>query len=144
MAEDVGGGELRGGYAEDTQVAGNLDQADFNDLMTRQLVQYAVTAQQQLHQAALEDQRRMSNAVQLMTVALLNKGVISHPKALSENVVSESVSKTVNDDSSLTASQVTLDDFSKVVDSFASAIKDIESQMTDVLAALARVEVEGE
>lgn len=125
------GGELRGGYAEDTQVTASLEQADFTDHLTRQLMQYGVTVQQQIHQAALQDQRMLANAMQLLVFGLAGKTEMGFPKSLVDNVVlaTEGVSKTVNDDTSDTFSETSskntmdnmLDRFSKIASAFEKA-----------------------
>jgi len=143
MTEKVEQGELRGGYAEDTQVASNLDQADFNDLMTRQLVQNNVSLQHQIQQATFENQQRMANAIQLFILNMTGKGAASFPKAIVENV--ETFSKTTADDNvedsstTVASGYVTVDQFSKVVDAIkqqASQQAAQQSQLTSSVESL--------
>lgn len=152
MAFEDGRGEMRGKYAEDELVEDLLSQGEEWNYLKFQAAQDAADLRLQMKQNAITDQRWASNAAQAFAMAMLGKQSVSFPKAVSENVVSESVSKTVNDDSSLTASKDTLDNmvdrFSKDVDALKSLVADSQSQMTDILstfsAILGRIEIEAE
>jgi len=139
-------GEMKGRYAEDELVEDVLQQGEFYDLLTRQLAQNAVTRQEQVAQNAMQDARWFANAIQAFALAQVGKGSVSFPKAVSENVVSENVSKTVNDDSSLSTSKDTMDNmvdrFSKDFDAVKSSVSDMQSQINAVMAVLDKIDIE--
>lgn len=116
----------------------------------------------QIAQNAVSDQRQAALAAQVWNNVLMGKAAEAFPEArsLERNAASESVNRTVSrdtgdtvmdnsyDDTSLTTSRETLetmaDKMSKTVDAFKTSVDDLQTQMTDVLAALARIEVEAE
>jgi len=133
MDEDLlGRGEMRGKYAEDELVEDLLGKGEEFDYLRFQMAQNAVS-----------DQRLWANAAAAWANVMLGKVANTFPKAVVENVVTENVSKTVNDDTQATTSKETLDNmvdrFSKVTD----AVANLESQLTDVITTLARIEIEG-
>jgi hypothetical protein len=104
----------------------------------------------QMAQNAITDQRWAANAAQAFATMVVGKAAEAFPKARSLEVVAESeaLSKTVNDDSTMTTSRETLetmaDKMSKTVDAFKSSVDDLQTQMTDVIATLARIEIEAQ
>lgn len=141
--------ELRGGYAESELVEDLLSQGEEWNYLKFQQAQNAVT-----------DQRWAANAAQMFTSVLLGKAAVQFPKAVVADVVteSESISKTVNDDTASTLTESMADNFSKDFDSMKSSVADMQAQMTDVIATqsmvtdlmatmkaiLARIEIEAE
>lgn len=131
--------EFRGNYPESELVEDLLGKGEAFDLLQFQMAQNAVSLQHQVQQNSIQDQRFIANATQAFVAAMLGKITGQFPKAVVEDVHSESVSKTVNDDSALTTAQSTLDDFSKVTD----AVNDLRTQLMDVVSALGTVELAG-
>lgn len=104
----------------------------------------------QMAQNAITDQRWAANAAQAFATMMVGKAAEAFPKSRSLEYVAEgeSISKTVNDDSYSTTSRETLetmaDKMSKTVDNFKASVDDLQTQMSDVIATLARIEVEGQ
>lgn len=123
--------EFEGNYPESELVEDLLGKGEEFDYLRFQMAQNAVT-----------DQRLWANAAAAWANVMMGKVSNTFPKSVVENVVSENVSKTVNDDSSLSTSKDTMDNmvdrFSKVTD----AVKNLESQLTDVISTLSKVDIE--
>ncbi len=129
--------EFAGRYPESELVEDLLGQGEDWNYLRFQMAQNAVT-----------DQRWAANAAQAFATMIIGKAAEAFPKARSLEYVAEgeSISKTVNDDTTTTTSRETLetmsDKMSKTVDAFKTAVDDMQTQMTDVIATLARIEVE--
>jgi uncharacterized protein YlxW (UPF0749 family) len=130
--------EFAGNYPESELVEDLLSQGEEWNYLKFQMAQNAIT-----------DQRWAANASQAFATMVIGKAAEAFPKARSLELVSEAeqISKTLNDDTSTTTQRETLetmaDKMSKTVDAFKTAVDDLQTQMTDVIATLARIEVEG-
>lgn len=129
--------EFAGRYPESELVEDLLGQGEDWNYLRFQMAQNAVT-----------DQRWAANAAQAFATMIIGKAAEAFPKSRSLEYVAEgeAISKTVNDDTTTTTSRETLetmsDKMSKTVDAFKTAVDDMQTQMTDVIATLARIEVE--
>lgn len=140
--------EFAGNYPESELVEDLLSQGEEWNYLKFQAAQDAADLRLQMKQNAISDQRWAANAAAAFATMVMGKTAEAYPKARSMEHVAESetISKTVNDDSSLTTSRETLetmaDKMSKTVDNFKTAVDDLQSQLTDVIATLGRVEIE--
>lgn len=143
-------GELRGKFAEDQIVEKILEGDEAYDLLKAQLFQGAISRYNQQEQAALNDQRLFSQAAGVWLHSMLGKAAEGFPKAISDDVVSETISRnTANQEDT---SKDTLDNMvsrvSQVEDMVTKSVNDLQSQMTDLMttvaAALERIEMEAE
>lgn len=142
--------EIKGGFPEDQIVAKVLEGDEMYDGFKAQLFQGAVERYNQMQQAALNDQRLAANGAMLWLNAMLGKAVAAFPKAVVEDVVSETISRnTANQEDT---SKDTLDNMvsrvSDVEDMVTRSVADLQTQMSDVIATfeaiLGRIEIEGE